>query len=167
MTDSDAPMDLYIGAYADADAAQADWDALDQLQSDGVVKLDGVALVTRDAEGKIVVKDTAHTTAHGAGWGAVGGAVIGLIFPPAILGAAAVGAALGAGGGALVSHADKQEVKEDVEDVMPNNSSGIVALFEERWADQVEKAMAKADKVTKRDIDSDSAKQAKQAAKSS
>lgn len=167
MTDSNAPMDLYIAAYADADAAQGDWDALDALESDGVVKLDGVALITRDVEGKIEVKDTAHTTAHGAGWGAVGGAVVGLIFPPAILGAAAVGAGIGAGTGAILSHADKQAVKEDVEDVMPNNSSGIVALFEEQWVDQVDKALANADNVSKRDVDSDSAKQTAQAAKSS
>ena len=166
MTDSDAPMDLYIAAYADADAAQTDWDALDQLESDGVVKLDGVALVTRDAEGKIDVKDTAHTTAHGAGWGAVGGAIVGLIFPPAILGAAAVGAGLGAGTGAIISHADKEAVKEDVEDVMPNNSSGIIALFEESWVEQVEKALARADKVSKRDIDSESAKEVKEKAES-
>ena len=164
MADSDAPMDLYIAAYSDAAAAQDDWDALDQLQSDGVIKLDGVALVTRDAEGKIDVKDTAHTAAHGAGWGAVGGAVVGLIFPPAVLGAALVGAGVGAGVGGIVSHSDKQEIKEDVEDVMPNNSSGIVALFEEQWADQVEKAMSKADKVSKRDVDSDSADEVKQKA---
>ena len=167
MTDSDAPMDLYIAAYADADTAQTDWDALDQLESEGVVKLDGVALVTRDAEGKIEVKDTAHTTGKGAAWGAVGGAIVGLIFPPAILGAAAIGAGLGAGTGAIISHSDKQVVKEDVEDVMPDNSSAIVALFEEQWVEQVDKALANADKVSKRDVDSDSAKQTAKTAKGS
>ena len=164
MTDSDAPMDLYIAAYSDAGAAQSDWDALSELEEAGTIKLDGVALVTRDADGKIDVKDTAHTAAHGAGWGAVGGAVVGLIFPPAILGAALVGAGVGAGIGGIVSHSDKKEIKENVEDVMPNNSSGIVALFEEQWAEQVEAAMTKADKVTKRDVDSDSADNVKQAA---
>ena len=60
-----------------------------------------------------------------------------------------------------------QEVREDVEDVMPNNSSAIVALFEEQWVEQVEKALANADKVSKRDVDSDSAKQTAKTAKSS
>ena len=166
MTELEAPIDLYIAAYSDPDAAQADWDTLDQLESEGVVKLDGVVLVTRDADGKIEVKDSAHTTAHGAGWGAVGGAVIGLIFPPAILGAAVVGAGVGAGIGGIVSHSDKKVIKEDVEDVLPNNSSGIIALFEETWVEQVEKALARADKVSKRDIDSESAKEVKEKAES-
>ena len=62
------------------------------------------------------------------GW--VGGGVVGLIFPPALIASAAVGAGVGAIMGGLVSHGQKQEIKADVEDVSPLNSSGIVAVFE-------------------------------------
>ena len=102
----------------------------------------------------------------GAVLGAVGGAVIGLIFPPAVLASAAVGAGIGAGTGSILDHKHKNEIKADVEDVLPPGSSGIVALFEERWVDDVDKALAKADKVTKHEVDSDSAEEIKATATS-
>jgi hypothetical protein len=43
----------------------------------------------------------------------------------------------------------KSEIKANVEDALLLNSSGIVALFEERWVTDVDTAMALADKVTK------------------
>jgi uncharacterized membrane protein len=162
--DSDAPVDVYIAAYADPDAAKDDWDAIKQLAADGTIKVDGLILVSRRSDGKIHVDDDLHTTAKGAGWGAVGGAVIGLIFPPAVLAGAAVGAGIGAGTGALLSHGEKAVIKADVEDSLPLNSSGIVAVFEEKWADDVANALAGATNVTKEKVDADSAKQAKAAA---
>jgi len=163
---SDAPVDLYIAAYSDPGAAQEDWDEIKKLAHDDVIKIDGLVLVSRDAEGKIEVKDNASDVGKGAVIGAVGGAVIGLIFPPALIASAAVGAGIGAGSGAILDRKHKQEIKADVEEALPPNSSGIVALFEERWVDDVEKALAKADKVTKHEVDSDSAEKVKTTASS-
>jgi uncharacterized membrane protein len=164
---SDAPIDLYIAVYPDATAAQADWDAIKQLAKDDVITLDGLVLVSRGADGKIRVDDTFHEVAGGAVLGAVGGLVIGLIFPPAFLASGVVGAGIGAGVGGIVSHHEKKEIKEDVEDVLPPDSSAIVALFEERWLEDVEKALANSDKVTKHEVDKESADQVKAAATSS
>jgi uncharacterized membrane protein len=161
--DSDAPVDVYIAAYLDADAAKDDWDVIKQLAADDTIKVDGLILVSRRSDGKIHVDDDLHTTAKGAGWGAVGGAVIGLIFPPAVLAGAAVGAGIGAGTGALLSHGEKAVIKADVEDSLPLNSSGIVAVFEEKWAEDVANALSRATNVTKEKVDADSAKQAKAA----
>jgi uncharacterized membrane protein len=161
---SAAPVDLYIAAYDDPDSARSDWDAIKQLASDDVIKVDGLILVSRRADGKIHVDDDFHETRKGATWGAVGGAVIGLIFPPAFLASAAVGAGIGAGAGALVSHSKKEEIKADVDDTLPPNSSGIVAIFEERWAEDIDKALSNASKVTKEEVDSESADQVKAAA---
>lgn len=164
---SDAPVDLYIAAYDDPDAARADWDAIKQASKDDLIKVDGLILVSRRADGKIHVDDDFHETRKGATWGAVGGAVVGLIFPPAIIASAAVGAGIGAGAGALVSHGQKEEIKADVDDTLPLNSSGIVAIFEERWADDIDKALSNASNVTKEKVDSDSANQVKAAASES
>lgn len=161
-----APIALYIAAYADENAAQRDWDALKQLEDDDVIDVDGLMLVSRDADGTIDVKDDAGTTKKGGIIGAVAGAVIGLIFPPSLLGGALVGGGLGAGIGALKSHSDRKEIKEDVEDVLPPDSSGIIALFSITWEPQVEKALAEADKLTKRSVDADSAEEVKEAASS-
>jgi uncharacterized membrane protein len=160
----DAPVDLYVAAYDHPDAARGDWDAIKQLAKDDVIKVDGLILVSRRNDGKIHVDDDFHDVAKGAGWGAVGGAVIGLIFPPAFLASAAVGAGIGAGAGGLPSHAEKAAIKADVEDTLPLNSSGIVALFEEQWADDVEEALSNASNVTKEKVDGDSAGQVKAAA---
>src|SRR4051794_1527811 len=162
-TDTAAPVDLYVAAYLDPDAAREDWDAVKQLASDEVIKVEGLVLVSRRSDGKIHVDDNFHEAAKGAGWGAVGGAVVGLIFPPALLASAAVGAGVGAGAGALLSHAEKTAIKEDVEDTLPPNSSGIVAVFEEQWAGDVQKALANASKVTKEEVDSSSADKVKTA----
>ncbi len=164
-SDSNAPVDLYIAAYPDAKGAQEDWDAVKQLAQDDVIKVEGLILVSRDADGKINVDDDFHTARKGAAWGAVGGAVIGLIFPPSLLASAAVGAGAGLGIGGLKSHREKKAIKADVEDVLPLNSSGIVALFEESWVTDIEKALAHADKVTKQEVDADSATEVKEAAK--
>ena len=63
-----------------------------------------------------------------------------------------------------MSHHDKKEIKADVEETLPINSSGIVAIFEERWADDIAKALPNASKVTKQKVDKDSADQVKAAA---
>jgi uncharacterized membrane protein len=159
--DSSAPVDLYIAVYDDPEAARGDWDVIKQLARDEVVRLDGLVLVSRRHDGKIHVDDNFHETAKGAALGAVGGAVIGLIFPPAFLASAAVGAGVGAGAGALVSAGEKAEIRADVEETLPLNSSGIVAIFEEQWADDVAKALSNAGNVEKEKVDGDSAAEVK------
>ena len=116
---TDAPMDLYIATYSDPGAAQADWDDIKQLARDSVITVDGLVLVSRDADGKIDVTDNAHDVGKGAAMGAVGGAVIGLIFPPAFLASAVVGAGVGGLAGGILDHRQKKAIKADIEDVLP------------------------------------------------
>ena len=143
---NDAPLDLYIAAYSDPAAAQVDWDQIKQLAREKVLTVEGMALVSRDADGKIHVKDDDHDAAFGAAVGAVGGAIVGLIFPPALLASAAVGAGLGAGTGVVADQITKHRISADVENTLPPGSSGIVAIVEERWVTEMEKALAKADR---------------------
>jgi DNA-binding transcriptional regulator GbsR (MarR family) len=63
-----------------------------------------------------------------------------------------------------VSHGQKNQIKADVEDVLPLNSSGVVAIFEERWEEEIDSALSNAKKVTKEKVDRDSAEQVKAAA---
>ena len=163
---SDAPVDLYIATYGDADSAQADFDALKELVKEGVIFVDVAVLVSRDSEGKITVKENAHEVAKGAMVGAAAGFVIGLLFPPALIASTVVTGAGGAAVGGLLSHHREHEIKKNVEDVLPENSSGIIAIFDEIWVTQVEKALAKAAKVDKEKVDKDSMEQVKEAAKS-
>jgi len=162
---NDVPVDLYIAAYGDADSAQADFDALKELVKGGIIFMDVAVLVSRDAEGKISVKENAHEVAQGSMVGAAAGVVLGLIFPPSIIASAIVAGAGGAAVGGLMSHHREHEIKKNVEDVLPPNSSGIIAIFDEVWVAQVEKALAKADKIDKEKADKESVEKVKEAAK--
>ena len=161
---TDAPVDLYIAAYDDAGAAQGDWDTIKHLAKEDTIKVDGLILVSRTDDGKIKVKDDFHESRKGLEWGAVGGAVVGLIFPPALLMGGLAGSQVGGVTGGLVSHHHKKEIKENVEDTLPLNSSGIVTLFEERWEADIDKAISHASNVTKEKVDSESADKVKAAA---
>jgi hypothetical protein len=43
-----------------------------------------------------------------------------------------------------VDQVQKHQIKSDLEEILPPGSSGIVAVFEERWVTDVENALAKA-----------------------
>ena len=161
---SDAPVDLYIAAYDDADGAQADFDALKELVKEGVIFVEVAVLVSRDDEGKITVKENAHEVAKGAIVGAAAGFVIGLIFPPAIIASTVVTGAAGAAIGGLMRVGKESAIKKDIEDVLPAGSSGIITVFDEVWVTQVEKALAKAAKIDKEQVDKDSVEEIKKAA---
>ena len=49
----DVPVDLYIVAYDDRDAAKVDWDTINPVVDSGVIKVDELVLVSRRSEGKI------------------------------------------------------------------------------------------------------------------
>ena len=150
MADEDeVTQDLYVAAYGDSAAAEAAWNSLRQLAADDVIEVEALALVERDSDGKIHVKDTSHETGTGAKIGAVGGALVGLIFPPSLLATAALGAGLGAGTGAVVDRVRKRRIEADVEWALPPDSSGVVVVFDEQWVAEVEKALTGADKLVR------------------
>ncbi len=156
MADEDEVLqDLYIAAYSDSGAAEAAWNSLKQSAADDVIELEALALVERDSDGKIHVKDTSHETGTGAKIGAIGGALVGLIFPPSLLATAALGAGLGAGTGAVVDRVRKRRIKADVEWALPPGSSGVVVVFDEQWVAEVEKSLTGADKLVRDHLHTD------------
>jgi uncharacterized membrane protein len=160
-SERDTPVALYIAAYSDPDAARADWDDLKELAKQKVITVEALLLVSRDADGKVHEEDNAHTVGVGGVLGAAGGFLVGLIFPPALLVSTAVGAGVGAGVGGLVSHHEKKEIKAEVANDLPFGSSGIVVLLEEAWLTDAEKALSKADNVSKHKVDKGSVEHAK------
>jgi hypothetical protein len=65
---------------------------------------------------------------------------------------------------ASLSHGQKKQIKADVEDVLPLNSSGVVAIFEERWEEDIDGALSNAKNISKEKVDRDSAEEVKAAA---
>jgi len=136
---------LYVATYSDAGAARDDWSQVKRLVKDKLIPSDALVLVTRDADGKLDVSDTARGPSTGAKVGGLGGALLGLILPQALIASAIIGAALGAGAGAVVDRVSRSEVKAGLEQTLPPGGSAIVAVIEERWVGAVGEALAGAD----------------------
>ena len=153
--DAPPPLELYIAAYPDSSSAEEVWNALKQSAHDKSIAVEALALVNRDDDGKVHVKDTTRETGVGAAIGAVGGAVVGLIFPPALIASAVVGAGIGAGTGKVVDRVSKQKIKENVEWIVEPGQSGIVILFHPQSTADVEKELAKAARIVREHIEED------------
>ncbi|HEU5485857.1 MAG TPA: DUF1269 domain-containing protein [Microlunatus sp.] len=148
----DEIQDLYVAAYTDTDAAEEDWAGLKRLAADDAIKVHALALVNRDTDGKIHVKDTRNEPGIGAVIGAVGGALVGLIFPPSLIASAAVGAGIGAGSGTIIDRVTKHKVESEVEWNVPPGGSGIAVVFDEEGASAVDRALSRADRVARRHL---------------
>ena len=158
---NDVPLDLYIAGYTDPDAAKADFDALKKAQRQGIVFIDGMVLVSRDDDGTLHVKESGdHDVFKGATIGVAGGLVLGLFAPP-LLGAAVVGGVVGGLIGKLVKHHDEKGIAKDVDEAVPPGTSGIIAVFEEIWVEEVERQLAKADKKAVKEADKQTARELK------
>jgi len=158
---NDVPLDLYIAGYSDPEAAKADFDALKKAQREGIVFIDGMVLVSRDADDTLHVKESGdHDVFKGATIGVAGGLVVGLFAPP-LLGAMVVGGLVGGLVGKLAKHHDEKGIQKDIDDVVPPGSSAVVAVFEEIWVDEVERQLAKADKKAVKQADKQTANELK------
>ena len=96
--------DVLVAAYPDVDAARDDFDVLAELVRAKKVQVEGIILVTHDADGNVTVANTGdHVGRKGAGWGGGVGVLVGLFAPP-LLASVAVGAAAVAIVGKFAKH---------------------------------------------------------------
>jgi uncharacterized membrane protein len=145
---------LVVGTYADAGAANDDFNTLKSGQSAGEYQIEGAVVMSRDASGKVSVKEHGDgRTAGGAVVGGTAGLVVGLFAPP-LLAATAIGAGIGAGIGALNKRHEEKKLGVDVEEYLPAGSSAVVAVVDDQYADKVENALVKSDKRINKAIDS-------------
>jgi uncharacterized membrane protein len=145
---------LIVAQFAEMENTQAAYDTLVELEKTTSLRIDGVVIASADAEGKIdVAKATDHSTRRGLGWGVVGGIVLGALFPPTILASALTVGGIGAlvGKGRNLHH--RKEIAEELEGIMAPNTTGIIALVEDTAVVEIEKALAKADKVVSKAVD--------------
>lgn len=114
---------ILVITFDDESQALAVLKSLKNLQHQDMLKLDDAAIIVKDKEGKVQVKNmTESNVKSGAAIGGLIGLAVGsILFPFA-------GIALGAAGGALVGKTlgngvDKQFVKEVTEAIKPGNSA--------------------------------------------
>ena len=146
-------LDVLIAVYLIPDLAQQDFDAYVKLAGDSEIETDGVALVLKDAEGKVEIKETGdHVGRKGAKAGAGAGLVVGLFAPP-LLAAAAVGAAAGAVAGKFARHRMQAGIGEKMDDALPPGSAGIIAIYDHDGANAVKGALGNAIRTSTAQID--------------
>src|SRR5215475_5559140 len=152
---SDRPVFIYAATYGGLVDAEADYEALLELHAADLVGTYDVAIVDKDAEGKVHVEKHEKPTQHGAWTGIAVGAVVGILFPPSIIGAAAVG---GLGGG-VIGHLARGMSRGDMKDLgelLDDGQSALVVVGESRVQEQLDKALTRAQKTLEKEIDADS-----------
>ena len=158
---SDESLDVLIAVYLIPDLAKQDFDALVKLVEEKEVASDGVVLVTKDAEGEVHVAETGdHLGRKGAKVGGGVGLVVGLFAPP-LLAATAVGAAAGGLMGKFARKRITAGIGEKMDEALPPDSAGVIAVYEHEHADVVDETLANAIRKSTAQIDKASAKELK------
>jgi len=147
---SDVPIQVLVAAFSDEHKADQVLSQLKLLQSEHMIQIRDAAVLVKDEDGKLRIKETADMGGgKGAVLGGVAGGVIGLLAGPVGL---AVGLGAVAGGLAAKlrdSGFSDTRLKQLGANLTPG-SSAIVAVVEHVWVADVEQAMyeAGADVVT-------------------
>src|SRR3954471_3055795 len=158
---SDDHKDVLIAAYLFEDLAKRDFDAVLKLAEDQTIKVEGVVVVRKDADGEVSVIETGdHLGRKGAKLGGGAGFVVGLFAPP-LLAATAVGAVAGAVMGKFAKHRLESGIGEKMDAALPPGSGGVIAVYDSRGAVAVDKALANAVRKSVAHIDGSSAKELK------
>jgi uncharacterized membrane protein len=143
------PVQVVVAAFREEGAAQEVADALKSAKYRYGVRYKNVAVVRKNEEGKVKIKETGDM---GGGVGATIGAVVGgalgiFAGPPGLVAGAAAGAAIGGAGAALHDAGIPDDRLEQIGDVLGNGNSAVIAIFEE----------VKVDKATYKEIDKSAA----------
>jgi uncharacterized membrane protein len=151
---SDRPVFIYAATYGELAAAEADYDGLLELHEAKLVGTYDVALVDKDADGKVHVKKHEKPTQHGSWGGIAVGAAVGILAAPAVIPAALVGGLIGGIGGHLkrgISRGDAKELGDQIE----AGQATLLVIGESRLEEQLDKALTHAEKSIEKEIDVD------------
>jgi uncharacterized membrane protein len=160
---SGTEFDVVIAAYLIPDLAQQDFDGIVKLVGKKQLTVEGVALVTNDAEGTVSVTETGdHLGRKGLEIGGGVGLVVGLLAPP-LLASVVIGGAAGALIGKFARHRVETGLEDKMGAALPPGSAGIVAIYDRAKAGTVDAALASAVKKSVAQVDGHGAKRLKAA----
>jgi uncharacterized membrane protein len=142
---------ILVATYPNEAAARDDYQVVKELHARGVVGSYDAAVVTKDANGNVHENKDETATRHGAWWGIAAGAAVGILFPPSILGAAAVGGVIGGVSGHLARGMSRSDAKE-LGDFIDPGQAGLIVVGDSKLQAAIEKALAKAEKQTAKEL---------------
>jgi arylsulfatase A-like enzyme/uncharacterized membrane protein len=127
---------VIMAAYLSADQAQKDFDALVLLAKGKKIKTDGMILVQKDKEGKVLVSETSdHLGRKGMGWGGGVGVLVGLAAPPML-------AAIAVGAGKFAKHKMESGIESGLGEKLKPGMAAILTIVRESDKLAAEQAMA-------------------------
>jgi uncharacterized membrane protein len=155
---------VYLATYANSDDAKADYEAVKQLYSAGIIGTYDAAVVSKDASAQVNITKIEKPTQYGAWAGLAVGALVGLCFPPYLvwesLMVVGMGAAVGAGAGALIGHFWRGLSRADLKtiaDTLQGNSATLIVIgqskLREALQDATKHALKQFEKELRTDVD--------------
>lgn len=116
--------ELIVVTFDSVEQAKAAREAIKRIQRDGMVVVEDAAVVSKDADGKLHIKNEGERS---VGLGAGVGSMVGLLFSAVLPG---LGLAIGAAGGALIAKLlDRGVEKQFVKDLAEQLQPGASAIF--------------------------------------
>ncbi len=145
---------LVVGQFATPELAEATYAELENLERTTSLRIDAVVIASADADGKVQLRElTDHSTKTGLKWGVVGGVVLGVIFPPSILASAVGFGAIGSVLGKVRNLSHRSKLSDELAGVVEPGTTGLIVFAEDTAVVEVEKALAKADKIVSKAVD--------------
>lgn len=151
---------LVVGQFPTDEEAQAAYAALEDIEQATSLRIDAVVIASADAEGAIKLHEaTEHSTKTGLKWGVVGGVVLGVIFPPSILASAVGFGVVGSVLGKIRNLSHRSQLKDELAGVIAPGTTGLIVLAEDTAVVEIEKALAKADRIVTKAVDKELTKE--------
>ena len=155
---AESTVEVFVAAFGtEGGAADALKDFRSAERAGAINLIDGAVIVHRTS-GKVDYQETADPS--GKTWakrGAIAGGVVGLIFPPSIIGTAIVGAAGGGVWGKVRDKGFKDEDLRSIGESIPPGSSAIIAIAEDRVAEQLERGLEGYERIARHALSADAA----------
>jgi uncharacterized membrane protein len=134
--------DLIAIGYPDETTASLAMEEVQQLTADLIIQPDAVAVIVRDAEGKLRVTTNHHAVGAGTAWGMFWGMLFGMLFFVPFFGMA-IGAGLGALMGKLGKDSVDSEFQDQVRDMLQPGTSALFLVVEKVTPDKAVEALSR------------------------
>ena len=141
---------LFVGRYADTDAASADYDTITEEREERFRTTFDAAVVENSDGSATIVHHHETPIGMGATVGVLAGAALGMFFPPLLLAMAA-----GAGIGAVVGHLTRGMSRSDIKEIgeaLDEACAALVVVVATSHAGEIRMRMPGAIEVTEREI---------------
>ena len=156
---------VYVGLYADKEAAEADYELVQDLHSkEGLFDAYDAAVIQRRDDGKVKISKKHETPTRvggvlGGGLGLATGLVVAL-FPFAAIGGGLLAATTAGGSvlGALAGHAAAGMSRSDLKELgecLDAGQAGLIVVGIADMGARIENAMSRAEKVETRELKAD------------